>query len=356
MRQSTRGDVVRPIARALALLAGMVSLSSLAACTDQAAVRRKGEFSWEPQSQMIWPLHGKIVSPFGDSSRGGGTGGGGGHQGVDLAARPGEPVAAALPGTVGFVGTIAGYGNVIALAHANHVNTVYAHLGDIRVRGDEKVSRGQTIALVGPEGYLHYEVRESKQAVDPEKWIALAPSPLPGGSVDVSRALPKEPASVGKLPGVLGAEANPPAAYEPQPSATAEPHTSAVAEPRPAPPPPPNPSPGEGERSGVGSASGGGWSTLGLAAALTGSNLFYVPAKLVYSGLGALTGAFALVLAHDSRVATAIWTPSVGGDYFVTRSHLDGEAPLHFFGQGATSEDTNPRATSSAETRSPSTR
>ena len=317
-----------------------MSLLGSAACTGSVAVRREGEFSWEPQSQMIWPVHGKIVSPFADSSRSS-------HQGVDLAARPGEPVSAALPGTVGFVGSIPGYGNVIALAHANHVNTVYAHLGDFRVRADEAVSQGQTIATVGPEGYLHYEIREFKRAVDPETLIALAPSPIPGGSVDVSQALSEEPASLGQLGSVTAAEVHT--------SASPEPQASIIRKPRSATPPPPNTS-ATPEPLSAGSDGGGGWAALGVGAAIAASNLFYVPAKLTYAGLGALTGTFALALAHDSSVATDIWTPTLGGDYVVRRSHLDGERPLHFFGPVAASADTNSRATSSAETRSPSTR
>lgn len=304
-------------------------------------VRPAGEFSWQPQSQMIWPVKGKIVSTFADSSRAGG--GGASHQGVDLAARSGEPVTAALPGEVGFVGGIPGYGNVVALTHADHLTTVYAHVTEPRVRVGEIVSREQTIALVGPEGYIHYEVRESKRAVDPEKLIALAPSPLPGGSVDVSRSLSEEPASVGRLPGVLGSAALvvPPRTPEQGPQEAATRSFDPAEIPTPAP---------EAE------SSGGRPTSLGLAVALFGVNLLYVPAKLVYAGIGALTGGVALVLAHDSSVAAAIWTPTLGGDYFVAGRHLRGDSSLRFFGQGAASPDTSPRATSSAETRSPSTR
>jgi hypothetical protein len=72
--------------------------------------------------------------------------------------------------------------------------------------------------------------------------------------------------------------------------------------------------------------------SVGLAAAVVGANLFYVPAKLAYAAAGALTGAVVLVIAHDTSVANAVWTPTLGGDYVVTAEHVRGNAPLHFAG------------------------
>jgi peptidase M23-like protein len=314
----------------------LILLMMLGACTEQLAVRPEGDFSWQPGSQMSWPVRGTMVGAFGDSSRAN-------HQGVDLAARPDEPVTAALAGKVDYIGDIPGYGNVIALSHSEHLITVYAHVAEPRVRQGDVVSHGQTIASIGPEGFVHYEVRESKQAVDPQTLIAFAPSPPSGGAVDFSRSLSEEePAGGSVLAGVLGAE---------------RPHIPPPP-PNPVPPPPPARSetevtetPPVAERNGS-----NGWAAFGLGAALVGSNLVYVPTKLTYAGVGALTGGFALVLAHDLGVASSIWKPTLGGDYFVTEGHVRGAAPLRFFGQGEDAADTNSRATSSADRRSPSTR
>ena len=83
------------------------------------------------------------------------------------------------------------------------------------------------------------------------------------------------------------------------------------------------------------------WTDVGWGA-LTGlSNLLYVPAKLVYAGLGGLTGGLALGLTGgDVNAAEAIWEPSVYGDYFLTPSMVQGEEPISF--AGASSELTNP--------------
>ncbi len=63
------------------------------------------------------------------------------------------------------------------------------------------------------------------------------------------------------------------------------------------------------------------------------TDLVYVPAKLAYAGVGAVTGAFGwLLTAGDTDVAKAIWSASLGGTYVVTPSMMEGEQPVHFSG------------------------
>jgi hypothetical protein len=75
------------------------------------------------------------------------------------------------------------------------------------------------------------------------------------------------------------------------------------------------------------------WSTVGWGV-LTGlANAVYVPAKLVYAGLGALTGGMALGLTGgDTKTAESIWEPSLFGDYFLTPSMVQGQEPFSFAG------------------------
>jgi hypothetical protein len=335
---------------------GFAVALAIAACTEQLVVRPEGEFSWEPHAELIWPVEGAIVSGYGDSARPG-------HRGVDLAGHPGDPVAAALEGEVSFVGDIAGYGKVVALTHGARLTTLYAHLGEARVKLGDRALRGQTIGTIGPDGYLHYEIRESKQPVDPAKLYLTAPNPVGVASSSLHQRLAAEPPSIGVLgaggapqgppPTPLPSEAPRPARREatraeptraestrtpkapppptpPQPTAT--PRAMPTARPQrtkrvEAPPPiAPRPSDLAPERE------SGGWSGVGLGAALVASNLLYVPAKVAYAAAGALTGAVVFVVAHDKSVADMVWTPTLGGDYFVTAAHLRGEAPLHFVG------------------------
>ncbi len=171
-----------------------VLVVAIVACTERLVVRPEGEFSWEPQGQMIWPIDGATVSGYHDAARPS-------HAGIDLAARPGDPVAAALAGRVAFVGAMRGFGNVVALTHANELTTVYAHLGDVRVLLGGDVLRGQTIGTIDEDGYLHYEIREAQGPVDPSKYYATAPRPVLGGAVDVREKLAGEPPEIGALGG-----------------------------------------------------------------------------------------------------------------------------------------------------------
>lgn len=363
----------------------------IVACTESVKVGPEGQFSWEPETQLVWPVQGAIVSAYGDAARPG-------HRGVDLAAPPGASVAAARLGKVDFVGEIAGYGRTLVLSHGDRLSTVYAHLGTVRVSEGDAVSRGQTIGTISPEGYLHYEIRDAAQPVDPAGFYAVAPQPAAGVSLDVQKKIAEEPSSVGTL-GVLGAEPAPaPTAQAtfremPRPAATPAPQAPAVAPatatpptPRPTATPRPTPTPRPSatpwptptprpmttpratpaprsreaaassrwstpmptvppvaaptevpapvERSTGESAAGSGdrWEPLRMGALLLGSNLVYVPVKLAYSAIGAVTGTIALVLAHDGDVANSIWVPTMRGDYVVTAEHLRGETPLQFRG------------------------
>ena len=95
------------------------------------------------------------------------------HTGIDYPAPTGSPVLAAGDGTVVTAGAIAGYGNLVVLAHGYGVTSWYGHLSRIMVAPGARVSRGSTIGLVGATGdatgpHLHFEVRVRDAAVDPE--------------------------------------------------------------------------------------------------------------------------------------------------------------------------------------------
>jgi len=343
----------------MALAAGVAL--AIAACTEQLVVRPEGEFSWEPRAELIWPVEGAVVSGYGDASRPS-------HRGIDLAAHPGDPVAAALVGKVSFVGEIRGYGNVVVLSHGEQLTTLYAHLGETRVARGDRVLRGQTIGTVGADGYLHYEIRESKEPVDPAKLYAVAPNPVAGGEPAVRERLAGEPPSLGTLGAADVPQPPPP---PPTPRATEAPRvarveptraptpapirprpTMAPARPTPSPPPtlsPPRARPTETARPtpqapGAAAPSGeSAWSGVGVGAAVVASNLLYVPAKLAYAAAGAVTGTFVLVFARDTSVAQQVWTPTLRGDYFVTAAHLRGETPLHFVGSETETPPLPPR-------------
>ncbi len=69
-----------------------------------------------------------------------------------------------------------------------------------------------------------------------------------------------------------------------------------------------------------------GWGSLAVVC-----NLFYVPAKLAWAGVGGVTGSLAYVVTlGDIDTAKKVWRPALGGNYVVTPAMLRGEEPLYF--------------------------
>lgn len=91
------------------------------------------------------PVPGRVVAPFEAPS----TPYARGHRGVDLAVTPGEQVAAAAAGTVGFAGTVAGT-RWISIQHPDAIRTTYGPMDRIDVRVGDRVARGQRIGTSAP--------------------------------------------------------------------------------------------------------------------------------------------------------------------------------------------------------------
>lgn len=102
------------------------------------------------------------------------------HPGIDLAARYGSPVRAALAGTIVYAGWDGGYGKLVALRSDAGIITRYAHLSRIaqRVVIGSRVQEGEMLGRVGATGrangpHLHFEVRVHHVPVDPAPFLAL---------------------------------------------------------------------------------------------------------------------------------------------------------------------------------------
>lgn len=94
------------------------------------------------------------------------------HPGIDFQAAPGTPVVAAHEGIVESSGWAGGYGNLLVVRHNQNERAYYAHLSEMEVLPGQRIERGQEIARSGNTGqisqpHLHFELRESGQAVDP---------------------------------------------------------------------------------------------------------------------------------------------------------------------------------------------
>jgi lipoprotein NlpD len=118
-----------------------------------------------------WPAAGRLLANFSD----GNAGAQGLNRGVDIAGNVGEPVLAAAPGKVIFVGVYPKHGNLVVLLHAESYSSVYAHNSRVLVKEGQMVKRGQRIADLGnsdaDQPKLHFEVRQQGKPVDPLKFL-----------------------------------------------------------------------------------------------------------------------------------------------------------------------------------------
>jgi murein DD-endopeptidase MepM/ murein hydrolase activator NlpD len=119
--------------------------------------------------QLIWPVNGPVVSPFG--MRWGRL-----HAGVDIAVGSGTPIRAADAGRVVLMGWVGGYGNYTCVQHTGSLSTCYAHQSSFATSNGASVSQGQVIGYVGCTGHcfgdhLHFETRVNGSPVDPMGYL-----------------------------------------------------------------------------------------------------------------------------------------------------------------------------------------
>ena len=105
------------------------------------------------------------------------------HNGTDLAAGYGAPVRAIGHGTVVTAGFDGGYGNLVAIRHANGYTSYYGHLSKILVRAGTRVSQSDLIGLVGATGlatgpHLHYGIMRNGAWADPMRIQSPKAEPL----------------------------------------------------------------------------------------------------------------------------------------------------------------------------------
>jgi murein DD-endopeptidase MepM/ murein hydrolase activator NlpD len=98
------------------------------------------------------------------------------HSGLDIGAPVGTPVKSPAPGTVVFAGVNADYGQTLIIDHGNETKSLYGHLSMLKVAVNEKVQRGEVIALTGNTGrssgpHVHYEIQVKGQAVNPTSYL-----------------------------------------------------------------------------------------------------------------------------------------------------------------------------------------
>ena len=115
---------------------------------------------------IIWPIQGKINSPYGQRGKNF-------HSGIDIGSPNYQEVRAAIDGEVILArDSNTGYGKLVVLRHDRGFSTIYGHLNVIIAQEGEAVRQGQAIGGVGSTGkstgpHLHFELRRDGRPLDP---------------------------------------------------------------------------------------------------------------------------------------------------------------------------------------------
>jgi murein DD-endopeptidase MepM/ murein hydrolase activator NlpD len=141
--------------------------------------RNSGRLRPPGAQPSLWPVQGIIMGSFGKRSDPF-SGEGAFHKGVDISVPTGTAVHVAADGMVIQAEMVTGgYGRLVVVDHGGGIQTYYAHLSRIYVRGGQEVRRGDLVGAVGSTGrvtapHLHYEVRVGGTPMNPRRYLSTA--------------------------------------------------------------------------------------------------------------------------------------------------------------------------------------
>ncbi|MES2563771.1 MAG: peptidoglycan DD-metalloendopeptidase family protein, partial [Pseudomonadota bacterium] len=99
-----------------------------------------GEARAPDEIDWAWPVKGKVIGVFNDTT----------SKGIAIAGKLGQSVHAAAPGRVIFSGTgIRGFGKLIVIKHNETYLSVYGHNSELTVKEGQTIAKGQKIAEMG---------------------------------------------------------------------------------------------------------------------------------------------------------------------------------------------------------------
>ena len=119
--------------------------------------------------EFIWPVNGKIITKFQESTKRGI------NKGIDIFCQGDYKVRAVKSGVVSYAGSdLKGYGNVVIIDHGNNLYSVYAYAYKVVVNKGDFVNQGEEIALLSSQHpVLHFEIREGHKPVNPLNYLGV---------------------------------------------------------------------------------------------------------------------------------------------------------------------------------------
>ena len=113
--------------------------------------------------KMAYPLEGLVIREYSKNI----------NDGIDFTARAGTKVVAADTGLVATVTEDINQIAIVVLKHPGNILTVYANLTNIKVSTNQNVNRGDILGEIpnGDPPYLHFEIREGFESVDPLEYL-----------------------------------------------------------------------------------------------------------------------------------------------------------------------------------------
>jgi murein DD-endopeptidase MepM/ murein hydrolase activator NlpD len=142
---------------------------------EEEAERRAAVSFENSKGKLPWPLRGEIVRKFGNVV----------HpvyktvtpnNGIDIAAKKSAPVNSVAQGDVALVKWMRGYGQCVFIDHGGGFYTLYAHLDEVSVKENSRVTSGAEIGKAGETGTaggpkLHFEIKQRAESLNPEEWL-----------------------------------------------------------------------------------------------------------------------------------------------------------------------------------------
>jgi murein DD-endopeptidase MepM/ murein hydrolase activator NlpD len=110
-------------------------------------------------AKMTYPVSGSIIRAYSKGK----------NEGINIKGGAGTAVKAADSGSIAAITKSSDGVPIIVIRHPDNLLTVYANVTDVKVQKGDSVRRGQAIASLrtGDDAYVHFEVRNGFDSVDP---------------------------------------------------------------------------------------------------------------------------------------------------------------------------------------------